>query len=683
MKRFLSFCCFLLPFFACAQPKIEHVTLISRDNVKYDHLLNENWRFCNGDSPEMAAKDYDDSKCEIYDPAHHPSDSKEIAKYFEGIRWWRQHILFDSNTTSLQFAIYMSHFGASEIYLDGKQVISFGQIRGRDSSIYVDPKYIPFVIPSPGAGEHVLAVRYANYNAVRNFNIYHNSFGGFHIAIGQANSLIRYSHRTATRFTAIIIFLFGIFLSLFLLHLFLYLFYRSERSNLYFSIFNLSFAVTFYLTFINRFTTSPQTQLDNSFLGLIIATLICFSFSGSVNILFSKKKLRFRIITVLCILFPVLSYLHIGPVEIMLLLMVCIVLLEAIILTIAAIFRKVRGARIIGFGILFFALFFLTIIVFTLTTKNFDFNDSTTGGQILFIIAAAALLSIPGSMSIYLAWSFASIHKDLELQLKQVKLLSERSLQQEMEKKQMLETRKEELEKEVASRTEEVIAQKKEIEQQHDELKIEKKKSDDLLLNILPEEVAEELKQKGSSEARFFDHVTVLFTDFVDFTKAGERMGPQELVDELHTCFKAFDGIISKYNIEKIKTIGDAYLAVCGLPLPDAGHAVNAARAALEIRQYMEDRKKTMGDKTFDIRIGIHSGSVVAGIVGVKKFAYDIWGDTVNTAARMEQSSEKGRINISQVTYELVKEQFECTHRGEIAAKNKGDLNMYFIEKEK
>jgi len=163
------------------------------------------------------------------------------------------------------------------------------------------------------------------------------------------------------------------------------------------------------------------------------------------------------------------------------------------------------------------------------------------------------------------------------------------------------------------------------------------------LLNILPEEIADELKQKGSSSARFFDHVSVLFTDFVDFTKAGERMTPQELVDELHTCFMAFDEIISKYGIEKIKTIGDAYLAVCGLPLADSEHAIKSARAALEIRQFMEDRNKQAGDKTFHVRIGIHSGSVVAGIVGVKKFAYDIWGDTVNTAARMEQNSEKGQ----------------------------------------
>jgi adenylate cyclase len=207
----------------------------------------------------------------------------------------------------------------------------------------------------------------------------------------------------------------------------------------------------------------------------------------------------------------------------------------------------------------------------------------------------------------------------------------------------------------------------------------EKKRSDNLLLNILPEEVADQLKDTGKSAARQFDDVTVLFTDFVNFTEAGERMKPQELIDELHTCFKKFDEITGKYNVEKIKTIGDAYLAVAGLPTADPLHAEHVVRAAIEINTFIEDRVAKLGNRTFEIRIGIHSGSVVAGIVGVKKFAYDIWGDTVNTAARMEQNSEAGRINISQTTYELVKDKIHCEYRGEIEAKGKGMLKMYYV----
>lgn len=211
-------------------------------------------------------------------------------------------------------------------------------------------------------------------------------------------------------------------------------------------------------------------------------------------------------------------------------------------------------------------------------------------------------------------------------------------------------------------------------------IKEEKEVSESLLLNILPEEVADELKAKGNVDAQQFDNVSVMFTDFVDFTKVGERLSPKELVQELHTCFKAFDEIIDKYNIEKIKTIGDAYLAVAGLPIPNTNHAVDIINAALEINEFVKQRKKALGERGFEVRIGIHSGSVVAGIVGVKKFAYDIWGDTVNIAARMEQTSEPGRINISEHTHALISDDFKFIYRGEIAAKNKGKMKMYFID---
>ena len=212
-----------------------------------------------------------------------------------------------------------------------------------------------------------------------------------------------------------------------------------------------------------------------------------------------------------------------------------------------------------------------------------------------------------------------------------------------------------------------------------DHLQIEKDNSEKLLLNILPAEVAEELKIKGSTDAKLFESVTVLYTDFVSFTKLSERLSPKQLVDELHTCFSVFDDIMASYNIEKIKTMGDAYMAVSGLPQPNANHAADVVQAAIEIRDFIVNRKKELGDITFDMRIGVHSGSVVAGIVGIKKYAYDIWGDTVNTAARMEQSGEAGKVNISQATYVLVKDKFKCEYRGQVEAKNKGLMRMYFV----
>lgn len=214
------------------------------------------------------------------------------------------------------------------------------------------------------------------------------------------------------------------------------------------------------------------------------------------------------------------------------------------------------------------------------------------------------------------------------------------------------------------------------------ELAEEKQKSDNLLLNILPEETAQELKTKGFASPKRFESVSVLFTDFKGFTNIAESMSPEELVQQIDTVFRAFDGIIGKYGIEKIKTIGDSYMCVGGLPVPSENHAHSLVLAALEIRDYMENHKAermAQGKSYFDIRIGIHSGPVVAGVVGSKKFAYDIWGDTVNTASRMESSCEIGKINISSSTHALISSDFETEFRGEIDAKGKGKIGMYFI----
>lgn len=202
----------------------------------------------------------------------------------------------------------------------------------------------------------------------------------------------------------------------------------------------------------------------------------------------------------------------------------------------------------------------------------------------------------------------------------------------------------------------------------------EKERSEALLLNILPTDVAQELKEKGSSEARLYNHVTVLFTDFVNFTGISEKLNPKELVDEIHRNFTEFDRIIEKHGLEKIKTIGDAYMAVCGLPNEMEDHAQKVLSAAKEICEFMKAESEV-----FEIRIGVHSGPVVAGIVGVKKFQYDIWGDTVNLAARMEQNSKAGKVNVSGATYELAQGSFEFIYRGKIDTKGKGEMDMYFL----
>ena len=221
---------------------------------------------------------------------------------------------------------------------------------------------------------------------------------------------------------------------------------------------------------------------------------------------------------------------------------------------------------------------------------------------------------------------------------------------------------------------------------QRNRISKEKARSEELLLNILPSEVAEELKAKGAADAVQIDQVTVLFTDFKGFTALSEKLSPRELVKDLNECFSGFDRITGKYGIEKIKTIGDAYMAAGGLPTPNTTHATDVVQAALEMCDFVAEgkaRKIAAGLPFFEVRIGIHTGPVVAGIVGVKKFQYDIWGDTVNTASRMESSGEVGQVNISETTYDQVKvhQHFTFTPRGKVQAKGKGEMEMFFVSR--
>jgi class 3 adenylate cyclase len=209
----------------------------------------------------------------------------------------------------------------------------------------------------------------------------------------------------------------------------------------------------------------------------------------------------------------------------------------------------------------------------------------------------------------------------------------------------------------------------------------EKKRSDNLLLNILPPAIAEELRTRNKVAARKYEQATVMFTDFIGFTNVAERLSPEMLVEELDFCFSNFDRIISQYRIEKIKTVGDAYICASGLSDMNASPS-DLVKAALEIQDFLlhvKAGRQSQGLPYFEARVGIHTGPVVAGVVGAKKFAYDIWGDTVNTAARMEEACEPGRVNVSEDTYWLAKYEFEWQHRGKIAAKNKGQMDMYYV----
>jgi class 3 adenylate cyclase/tetratricopeptide (TPR) repeat protein len=223
------------------------------------------------------------------------------------------------------------------------------------------------------------------------------------------------------------------------------------------------------------------------------------------------------------------------------------------------------------------------------------------------------------------------------------------------------------------------------VRRSRQEVSAEKDRSEKLLLKVLPAQIAEELKNNGKTEGREHNNISVLFLDVENFTTVAQQMKPKELVEEIHTCFASFDAIIEKYGLEKIKTIGDSYMAAAGVPSPIENGAEQTIFAALEIQAFLESRNTEMKQRdkpAFKMRAGIHTGPVIAGVVGVNKFQYDIWGDTVNTASRMETSGEAGKVNISQVTFEQVKNnpKLKFKHRGVIEVKGKGLMEMYFVD---
>ncbi len=318
--------------------------------------------------------------------------------------------------------------------------------------------------------------------------------------------------------------------------------------------------------------------------------------------------------------------------------------------------NAVRGKRPGAWVIAMGALIYVCLgHLFSLAYYDFGIGQEITL-SVRTVIRFSSYLSMPVSIMIYMA--VRSVHAN-----------------------RLLSRQRDELDVEVNERTA--------------ELRVEKERSDDLLHNILPEEVANELKATGHAVAKHFESATILFTDFKGFTEASEKLSPQDLVEELNTCFEAFDHIITAHGIEKIKTIGDAYMCVGGLPDPKSSTPADVVHAALEMQAFMIARKTerdAQGLPAFEMRLGIHTGPVIAGIVGVKKFQYDIWGDTVNIASRMESSGEVGRVNISEATYVLVKEvrevregrevpAFAFTLRGKVQAKGKGGMEMYFVGK--
>lgn len=625
------------------------------DTLRGGHLaysLDKPIPFHAGDNRAWASPAYDDRGWTLQSPVQRLLRKED--PQFPELSWWRLAFVADSTLAGKPLSITITETGASDVYLDGALLHRFDERPDRDSSATQGSE--PFIFTAPAAGPHLLAIRYAQ-------NVRGARRAGFVATISEANASVTEDREQTVFGIATLMTLCGLFLAFGVLHLMMFLYYRTVRSNLWFAFFSCLLASLFGLLAMK---VGRLGDMDNSAFAktmLVILSLACYSLSGLVNNLFFGRRTRWLRILLLGGLMLSLLLPRYG--NMLIIGGIIAAAIEAAVILVLAVWRRRPGARIIASGMLLFIVLLIVVFAMVATIGVGHILVNIYVAAVAIILLAIAVISIPLSMSAYLAWHITTMSKSLKAQLAETERLSEETRRQEKERQRLLESRQEELEREVASRTEELRGQKQ--------------KSDDLLLNILPAEVAEELKERGAAAARQYDNVSVLFTDFADFTQRSETLTPEALIAELDECFRAFDGIIGRHGLEKIKTVGDAYIAVSGLPVANEHHAATTVRAALEIRDFMRARVEERPD-TFHIRLGIHSGPVIAGIVGVKKFAYDIWGDTVNTAARMEQHSEAGRLNISAATYAIVQEAFRCVYRGELEAKHKGKLGMYFVE---
>ena len=571
-----------------------------------------------------------------------------------GFATYRLRVLLTKSNPPLSIA--MPYAGtAHEVYINGKLHSSIGTVgKSKDETIPFF-KFHTFTIED-NLNELEILIHISNFH-------YYKAGLWDNIKLGSSKQI----NLSNKKKFVIDLITFSSLMIMGLYHFGLYYSRRKDISPLYFSLCCLSLA--FRTICINERIIMDAFQ----FLPFMIVHKIeyisftygSFLFIQFIHSLFPNEasKLLYRLFSIifipyafLIVLTPigVYSYSSIA-VQIILLLMMIYILS----ITIIAVIRKRMGSKIFLLGL---SIFFGTITMDIFKSMGllfFPFLGSY--GLLTFIIFQATVLSL----------KFAGAFTDSENLAQELKVFSEK-----LEEKVILRTKELELAKDEAE-IEKGIAQ---IARQ--ETESERHKSEKLLLSILPKEVVEELKEKGFSEPVLFESASVLFTDFKGFTIIAETLSPKELVEELDRSFSYFDSLMERYGIEKLKTIGDSYMCAGGIPNKNRTHAIDCVLVALEIQSIMKkvkEYKEIVGLPYWELRLGIHSGSIVAGVIGEKKFAYDVWGDAVNTASRMESSGTPGKINISGATYLLVKSLFECEYRGRVNAKNKGEVDMYYV----
>jgi adenylate cyclase len=658
---------FVLTLFVFAQTKnVTYIDSIPQQGV----LLDKGWKFQVGDNAKWTDANFDDSQWMNINPAQDvvlnlpqiPKDGKIV--------WFRLRFSLDS-TINQPLALLIQQSGASEIYLNGRLVKTIGILNKNPNLIKAyNPLNKPIPILIGKIPIQTLVIRYAlQPNISYTTNFLRTNFG-FKIQLSTAENATDIYLKTqydvqyygGISRTGVL----GILSVLFFT---LYLYFPTYKASLYFSLYTFLFTIAWIIwlkvtvpSFIEYWHFYYNLILILRVIGFILLLTSVYTILG-----YKKSWIYWFLVSLSIACIIVCPLIYFWGFILFGFLFTNLIAIDVTRVALIALQNKKKGAWII---VVSGICYLLSWLIFTLRI------DKIISNYVEIPFFDIALLSIPVGFAIFLGYDFALTHQLLGKKIIEIETLS-------LEKQQILENQKVELEKQVKERTLELQETNAELNTTLQIVEQERQKSDNLLLNILPEETAQELKETGTATPKHYDLVSVLFTDFKGFSQIAEKLSPQEVIENLNTCFLALDEICEKHNLEKIKTIGDSYMCAGGIPVANASNPIDCVQAGIEMQAWManwKQEKQNKGELAWELRLGIHSGAVVAGVIGKNKFAYDIWGDTVNLASRMESSGEAGKVNISGATYQLVKDKFQCTYRGKIEAKNKGEVEMYFVE---
>jgi class 3 adenylate cyclase len=562
-------------------------------------------------------------------------------------------------------------FSAFRLYLNGREIMANGVVA--DNAAGEIPSFHPRTVSVYSTADTL--------DFVLQVSNHHYRTGGIaeSFLVGKVNTLLR-SNLSAT---GLDFFLLGSLLIMAIYYLSLFFVLRKDSSSLYFSILILVSIIRIMVTgqrllFYIMPQLSWEVMLRLEFGTFFIAPVFFILFFNAVY----REEIKIWVVNTVMAVSVVFTLLVVfTPVrffsQALVLYQVYIIWLAASILwwLLKAIRNKKEGALVLLLGV----VILMSVLVHDLVIEYSSLRNTHLfpAGIFLFILCQSYVLNK----------RFATINKEnrnlweeLDFKNKNLEhLVIERTMELQKQKDLLQHTNRELEQKRIG-----IENQTRMMEDINDMLEKEKEKTDRLLLNVLPRHIAQELKLFGKSLAHSYPRATVMFIDFVDFSNLAENLSPSQLLDVLHVYFAGFDDITRKYNLEKIKTIGDAYMCAGGLNDQASSRDItNTILAGLEMSLFVKAQKEeNMIHETpwFECRIGIHTGPVIAGVVGKSKFAFDIWGSTVNVSKRMEAACEPGKVNISECTWNYIKDEFICQSRGIIQMKHQRDMMMFYVE---